>query len=84
MALNKLYTNLFKKRNNEFELNPCSSLHELSVVAKTKVKTQELRNNIPLFFDGIERGMKVEKDNPKIFCKSEKIFRIDIFSTNRF
>ena len=35
-----------------------------------------------LAFSSILR--KPKRDNPKIFFKSEKIFRIDIFKTNRF
>ena len=53
---------------------------ELSVVAKTEVKTQDLRKHISYIFLMAMRGVrKPKRDNPKIFCKSEKIFRIDIF-----
>ena len=52
---------------------------ELSFVAKTEIKTHDLRNHILLTFDGDKRGTEAERDNPKMFCKSKKIFRIDIF-----
>ena len=76
-ALHLIYIYIYKKkRNNEFELNPCSSLNcRLLRKRKLRPKTYDPKTKIPYFIYflmAIKEVWKPKRDNPRIFRKSVK------------